>query len=192
MFRADLHGMAKADSLDAAFADQETREDGHWIRVVEEPCARADSLHVVRKTFEHRNRAQGAEDTADADGVADRLAEAVFFRNFKVRDGGGLIAADLDGVDDKVRVLQSGLALLDAQVGGDDGTFVIDVLVEIFEHEFGLMETLGINVIEGDIAVPQAVRKHGVADDVFGEDGAACAHEGDFRHDVTLLCLHLN
>ena len=192
MLRADLHGMAEADGLDAAFADQEAREDGHWIRVVEEPCTRADGLHVVRKTFEHGNRAQGAEDAADADRVADCLAETVFFRNFEIRDGGGFVAADLNGVDDKVRVFQSGLPLLDAQMGGDDGTFVIDVLVEIFEHELGLMETLGINVIEGDVAVPQAVREHGVADDVFGEDGAACAHEGDFRHDVTLLCLHLN
>jgi hypothetical protein len=35
--------------------------------------------------------------------VGDRLAQAVLFRDFKVDDRAGVVAADLDGVDDEGR-----------------------------------------------------------------------------------------
>ena len=82
------------------------------------------------------------------------------------------VEEDLDGDDDGVRKVGSRRKALAA----------LQVVVKFVRDD----------VVEGDIAVPQTIREHGIADDVFGEDGAACAHEGDFRHDVTLLCLHPN
>ncbi len=71
-----LHRMAQSDDLGLRRAlVHELADHRHRVRVVEEPRARADLGHVVADAEHHRRGAQRADDAADAERVADRLAE---------------------------------------------------------------------------------------------------------------------
>ena len=52
------------------------------------------------------NGAQAAHDAADAERVGNGLAQAVFLRHLEVGHGAGLVAADLEGDDHEIRLVQ--------------------------------------------------------------------------------------
>ena len=179
---ADLDRVAETDRLHAAAAEHRTGEHRHRIGVVEEPGVRRDLFDVAGEVEHHRNRPQCAEDAADAERVGDGLAQAVFLGNLEVDDGRRLIPADLDGVDDEVRVAERRFAGADAEVGGDRRPVVVDVGIQRLEDEFRLFEPFAVDVVQREVGILQRFAAHAVADDVAGEYRAACSHECDFRH----------
>ena len=101
-----LHRVAEADDvlLRRALVD-ELADHRHRVRVVEEPRARAQLGHVVADREHHRRRAQRADDAADAERVADRLADAVAGRDLVVAHR-RRVAAHLHAVDDVVGAVE--------------------------------------------------------------------------------------
>ncbi len=118
-FAAHLHAVAQAHSLYAGIALHKAGEHGHGVGVIEEPGVRAHLFHVPGKVCHDRDGAQGPHDAANAQGVADSLAQAVLFGHLKVDDGAGVVQANLDGVYHKVRPAQGFLAVFYPQKGGD-------------------------------------------------------------------------
>ena len=118
-------------------------------------------------------------------GIGDGLTEAVLFGHLKVDDGTGVVEADLDGVHHEVCAAQGILAVGNAQILGDLGAALVDVLIEEVDHDIGLLQAIGVDVVEGEFKVAEGIGAHGVADDVLGKYGAACTHECDLSHDVT-------
>ena len=101
-----LHRVAEPDDLPLRRAlIDELADHRHRVRVVEEPRVRADLGHVVADAEHHRGGAQRADDAADAERVADRLAHAVAGRDLEVAHG-RRVAADLDAVDDVVGAVE--------------------------------------------------------------------------------------
>ena len=78
------------------------------------------------------------------------------------------------------------LPVLHAEVGLDPG-LVAAVAVEVLQHEAGVLQALGVDVVQGDGALGQGRGHHGVSQDVLGEHGAARPHKGDLRHSAFLL-----
>ena len=179
---ASLHTMAKADRLNAGIALHIAGENCHGVGIVEEPRIGADLLHVTGKIRHDGNGTQSAEDTADAQRVSDGLTQAVFLGNLKINDGTGLVQADLNGVYNEVCAAQRFLAVFYAQIFGDLGTVLIDITVERGDHDVGLLQTLGINVVQRHLKVAQSLGKHGIAQNVFSEYGAASTHKRNLSH----------
>ena len=73
-------------------------QHGHRVAVAEQVGVRADVVHVPGQRGGHRDGPQAAEDPADAQGVADRLAHPVPGRDVEVGPG-RVVAADLHLVD---------------------------------------------------------------------------------------------
>ena len=101
-----LHRVAEPDDLRLRrpLVD-ELADHRHGVRVVEEPGARTDLRHVVADGEHHRRRAQRADDAADAERVADRLADAVAGGDLVVAHG-RRVPAHLDAVDHVVGALE--------------------------------------------------------------------------------------
>ena len=101
-----LHRVAEPDDvlLRRPLVD-ELADHRHRVRVVQEPRAGADLGHVVADAEHHRRGAQRADDAADAERVADRLADAVAGRDLVVAHG-RRVAADLDAVDHVVGAVE--------------------------------------------------------------------------------------
>jgi hypothetical protein len=78
------------------------------------------------------------------------------------------------------------LALLDAEIGLHRG-FAAVVLVDVLQHQLGVGETLGVDVIQGDDGVGKGRGQHAVAEDILGEHGATGTHEGDLGHGTILM-----
>ena len=184
-FGADLHAVAQAHGLDAGVAQHVPGEHGHGIGVVQEQGVRADLLHVPGKVRHDGNGAQGAHDAADAQGVADGLAQAVLLGHLKVDDGAGVVQAHLNGVDDEVRAPQGVLAVLHPQVGTRFCHSRPLVWLHGLQDGLALLEALPVDVVQGEGAVPQLGHAHAVADDVAGKDGAARAHKGNLHRKGT-------
>ena len=180
---AALHGVAESHGLDAGAAQHRACEHGHRVRVVEQPCVGTDLLHLRAEVHHHGDRAQGSEDAPDAQRVRDRLAQAEALGNLEVRDRGGVVAADLDGVDHEGRALERLLAVGHPEIGLDRGAVAVDVLVERPQHQLGLLQARLVDVVERDFGVLERFAAHHVPQDVLGEDGAAGTHECDFGHD---------
>ena len=154
--------------------------------IVQQPRVGADLLHVLREVQHHRDGAQGAEHAAHAQRIGDGLAQAVLLRNLEVSDGAGIVAADLDGVDDVVRAAQRRLAVLDAQILLDLGLGAV-VAVDGLEHHLGLVQTGLVNIVQRNGALRQRGGHHAVAQNVLREHRGTGAHESDFRHGKLLL-----
>ena len=178
----NLDRVAEPDHADRRPAEHAAGEHRHGVRVVQHPRRGADRLHLVREIEHHRQRAQGAEDAADAEGVGDGLAQSVFFRNFEIDDGARVIPADLDRVDDVIRPLQRFASVGGAEIAGDPGPVLVDVAVQRVQHLLGFAQAAGVDVVEGDVGVAQRFGEHGVAQHILGEHRAPRTHERDLRH----------
>ena len=89
----------------------ELAERRHRVRVVEEPGVGRTELGHLAPEREHVLRgAQRAEDAADAERVADRLAKPVARRELEVAQR-RLVAADLDHVEHEVGAVDRGAAI---------------------------------------------------------------------------------
>ena len=58
---------------------------------------------------------------------------------------------------------------------------------EGMKGEVVYLEALSVEVVERNVRVAQRLGEQTVPQHVLGKDGAACAHEGDFRHFSSLL-----
>ena len=184
---AALNRMAEPDRPDGSAAEHRAGQHRHRIGIVEEPGVRADFLHVTGKIHHHRNGAESAENAADAERVRNRLTQPVFFRNFKVDHGGGLITADLNGIHHEISPLESFLPIGDTEMRRDLRTPSVDIPVERREHLFRFDKPLPADVVKRDVGIFQSLSAHAVAKHVFCKYRAARSHEGDFCHSVFLL-----
>ncbi len=116
----------------------------HRIRVVEQPRVRADLAHVGRDPVQHRERAQRAEDPADAERVRDGLPQAVLRRDLEVPHG-RRVHADLDRVDHEVGAGQSRAPI---QVGGDPRRRV-QLRGGPAGDQLRRLEAFGVDVVQG-------------------------------------------
>ena len=139
---------------------------------------RAQLGHLVAEREHDRGRAQRPEDAADAQGVADRLAQAVGGGDLEVEQG-GRVAADLDHVDHVVGAVQRPAAVemgLDARLGAEHAGRVAG-------HRLGDGQPVGVDVVKRDLAVAQLGEREDVSQQVLGELDASRTHEDDSWHD---------
>ena len=183
---AYLDAVAQPHGLYARIALHGAGQHGHGIGIVEEPGIRAYVLHVARKVHHHRDGAQCAKDTPDAQRIGNGLPQPVLFGYFKVRDGAGVIKAHLNGVDCIVGTAQGGAAVFNAAIGFDAG-FVAQIVVQGGQHEVAFLQPLGIDVIQCDDAVRQRRGKHAVTEYVFGKYGGTGSQKCDFGHEGHFL-----
>ena len=178
----DLNAVAKSHGVDGGVSLHVARQRSHGVGVVEEPGVGTDLSHIVCEILKNGDGAQGAEDTANAQGVCYGLAEAVLLGHLKINDGAGVVQAHLNGVYHEICPTESILALGHAQVLGDLGAVLVDVLVQCGDHDVGFFQSLGVNVVKSKFEIPKRLATHGVADNVFGKNGAARTHERDLSH----------
>ncbi len=152
----------------------------HRVGVVEQPGVGAHLGDVLGERLQQREGAQRAEDAADAEGVADGLAQPVAGRDLEVGTG-GLPHADLDDVDDEVRVGERRAPL---GVGGDPGPGAVAVPPgALVRDELGGaargVEPFGVDVVQGDVRAAQLGEGQQVGQEPLREHDAARADEGD-------------
>ena len=179
---ACLHGVAEADGADGRVTEHKAGQGAHGVGVVQEPHIGTDFGHVFGEALHGIAAAEGTEKPADAEGVRDGLTQAVLRRDGEINGLGDGEVPDADGVDGKVSAAQGLLAVFNAAVSGDGCAVLVDILVESAQHHLRFTETLGIDVVEGDVGVLQSRSTKGVADDVLDEDRTAGAHERNFSH----------
>ena len=85
----DLHAVAKTNGLDLCVALHIARKDRHGIGVVEEPRVGANLFNILCKALHNVNSAQTPHNTANAERVANGLAQTVFLWNLEVDNGAG-------------------------------------------------------------------------------------------------------
>jgi len=178
----DLDRVAQSDRLDAGMPEHVAGQHRHRVGVVDQEGVGADFLDVAGEIGHDRDGAQRPHDAADPERVGDRLAQAVLFRDFKVDDRAGVVAADLDGVDDEGRAAQGIPAVFDPEITLDPRSPLVDVVVDDGQHHLRLLEPVCVDVVQADLAVAERFGRHAVAQDIFGKNGAAGAHKGNLDH----------
>ena len=173
-----LHGVAQPDDvlLRRPLVD-ELADHRHRVRVVQEPRAGADLGHVVADAEHHGRGAQRADDAADAERVADRLADAVAGRDLVVAHRRG-VAADLDAVDHVVGAVER----LAAVERGGDLRLRAERLGDSVREQLCGLEPLRVDVVQRDLARGELGEREDVAEQVAGELDAARADERDLGH----------
>jgi hypothetical protein len=156
-------------------------EDRHRVGVVEQPRVRRDRREVLADPEQHGDRAQRAEDPADAERVADRLAQPVAGGQLEVEHR-RLVHADLDHVDGEVGAVERRPPL---RVGGDARPRP-ELLVEPVRQRGGGLQPLGVDVVQRELEPAQVLVGEEVAEQLTGERGAARADEGHFGHSAAL------
>ncbi len=125
-----------------------------------------------------RDRAQAAHDAADAQRVGNRLAQAIFFGDFKVDDGARFVAAHLEHTDRVVRAIQRRPPI--------SGHFDLGVGPQCFggfmRHNRRGAQPFFVDVVQAQGDILLVGKAENVAHQIFGEDCAACADKGDFGH----------
>ena len=150
----------------------------HRVRVVEQEPVGATLDHLVGHLDHDGDRAEAAHDPADADRVADRLAQPVLPRHVEVGPR-RRVAADLDLVDQVVGAVERRCPRL-------VGRHVVPGVRSLDElpcREERVRETLVVDVVEGDLerSVQLVVRAQ-VREDAPRELDAARADDRDLRH----------
>lgn len=80
----------------------------HRVDVVKHGGVRADLAHIVADSPQVRDGAQRAHNASRPQRIGNGLLQAVALADCKIGDGTGLIAANLEGNDDKIGALQGG------------------------------------------------------------------------------------
>ena len=172
--------MAETDGFDSSAALHVAGQHSHRISVIEKERVRAHFFHVPCKILHDRDGAQRAHDPADPEGVADRLAQAVFFRDFKIDDCGGGVTSHLDGIDDERGPAQGSFAVFNAEV-----TFDASVSSQCGAHGFqdraALFEPCPVDVVQGKDAVAQDFAAHTVTDNISRENSASGTYKCDLH-----------
>ena len=81
---ANLYAVAKANRLDFGVSLHVACQHSHGVGVVQEPRIGANLFHIGSKFLEYDTGTQRAENTANAQRVANGLAQTVLFGNLKV------------------------------------------------------------------------------------------------------------
>ena len=179
----ELHGVAEADDLRGRRARvDEPAEHRHRVRVVEEPGARAQLGHLTAERQHVIRGPERAEDPTDAEGVGDRLAEAVAGRDLEVLER-RLVAADLDHVEDVVGALEGRAPV---EVRADPGRGAAHTR-DVGGHRLCGGEPVRVDVVQRDLDAAQLRALEDVAEQVLREDDAPGADEGDARGAHSLL-----
>ncbi|MMZ60065.1 hypothetical protein D1872_221370 [compost metagenome] len=141
------------------------RQHRHRIRIIEEPGIGAYLLNIPGKVKHDRNRAQVAEDPADAQRVANRLTQSVFFRHFKIGDRTRVIPADLNGVNDVFGAAQRRFAV----AVGLDGAAAPQRCRHAVKQTFRVAQALGVNIEQRKLEPLQRFRQHHIPQHIFDE-----------------------
>ncbi len=185
--RTGLHGMAESDRLHAGIPAEPGCKLSHGIGIVEEICVRADFFHIVGEILEDGNSAQGSKNSADAVRIRDSLAKSVFFRHFEIDYRARIVETDLNGVYNKISPAKCIFALLNAEIFADRRAVLVYIPIERRDHEIRLFESLGVDVIQRDIALAQSGSEHNIAKDILCKHGASGTHKSYF-HKGPLFC----
>ena len=169
--------VAQADDLDRGRLRDRPDEDRQRVRVVQQPGIGTHLGHVPGDAEDDRNGAQGAEDATDADRVGDRVPEAEPGRDVEV-DLGRAGSTDLDRVDDEVGTTERRAPVK----MGRDRRLGVERRGGPVSHPLSGRETIGVDVVEGDVRGPQGRAREDVAEEVLRELDAAGADEDDPGH----------
>ena len=107
--------------------------------------------------------------------------------DLKIDHSAGLIAADLNGIYHEISAAESFFPVLHAQVGLQAGHSAVDILVDDGQNLEALVQTNGVDVVQRDLAVPQNLRTHHIADDVAHEHSTARAHKCNLHIGISSL-----
>ncbi len=180
MFCCALHAVAQPHRLDCTRPVQRPTVHRHGIDVVEVQDVGAEFLHVAGHVQQHGDGAQPAHDAANAQRVGDGLAQTVAFGDLEIGDRGGLVTADLDHVDGVISAVEGGAA-----VGCRfDGRVHAQRPSDFAGDDFDGVQPVGIDIVQSDGRIAQLSEAEDVNQQVFGEDNATCADEGDFWHEI--------
>ena len=153
---------------------QEGDVHGHRIRVVQQPGVRAHLCHVPRDVGQDRKGPQAAEDSADADGVADGLLQSVLRRDLEVAHR-GVVHTDLDDVDDVVGAVECAATV---GAGGHLGVSAGRAGGGSRDRLRGL-ETFGVDVVQHDPRRAEFGKRQDVSEKLAGELDAAGPDDDD-------------
>ena len=156
----------------------ELAERRHRVRVVEKPGAGRTEVGHLPSQREHVLRcAEGAEDPADAERVADRLTKPVPRRELEVAER-RLVSPDLDHVEDEVGAVERCAPI---EVRADPWARPA-LAGHVMRHRLGGVEPVGVDVVERDLDLAQRREREDVPEQVLREDNTARADERDPRH----------
>ena len=117
--------------------------------------------------------------------INGQLPEGRSLLTYELYDGhidGYDVLANLNGIDDEIGTAKGGAAVADSQVRGDFRLVAIDVGIQIAQHPVGLVQAVGVNVVQRIFGIFQAVSQEAIAKDVLGKDSASRTHKCDFGH----------
>ena len=169
--------MAEAGDVDLRLALQIPAEHGHRVGVVQHDGIRAVLLDVARDLHHGRRGAQEAEDAGRAAGVADVDVYAVLLRDLDIGAENARAARE-DGDDHAVRALERDLPV----EGGGDLRFVLAGGDDLMHRAVDEVQTVGIDVHQGQLAVGERREGEKVLDQCTGEAEAARADKRNFLH----------
>ncbi len=178
-FSGPLHAVAEARDARFRFLLHGPAEHGHGIGVVEDDGPGADPLDIGQYIEHDRYRAKGPEDSRGPTGVADVDVDPVFFWNFNV-EAPNADAAREYGDEDAVGSFKRFRAVQ----GRRDFRRIAPGLENLQHSPSRGVEPLGINVHEGDVAVPEGGKRQDVADQPSCELEAPRADECHLLHGV--------
>ncbi len=167
--------MAQPNAADFAVAAERHHDPAFRIGEVQEQRVRAQLLHVADEVEHQRQRAQREKQPARAAIFAERMADAVFFRDLEILLPQP-VAIDRGGVDHEMRAIERGAAvggLFDDQPGAG-------FLVEQFGKRGGLGQRLRIAADQRQRAAAQRVAGKQIAQHAEPERHAAGAEKHDF------------
>ena len=178
---------AVADADDVRGGQARTAPDApghhrHRVRVVEQEAVGAPLDHLVGHLDHDRDRAETPHDAADADRVADRLAQPERLRDVEVGPR-RRVPADLDLVDQVVGAVERRRPRLVRR----DPVPGVRALDELVGREERVGQAFGVDVVEGDLERPvQLLVRAQVREDPPRELDAARADDRDLRHAASL------
>ena len=172
-----LHAVAQAHVGPAGAPIDGPAVHRHRIHVVEDHRVGGHIVQVPTEIHQHRNRPQGPKDAAGAQRVAHALFDPVLLRNLDVRPK-RFQPAGLECCDHVVGAAHG----IDARVGGRNGGAGAHAVGNRLHDRVGLLEPLGVDVHEPDLAALQRRCQQKVAAQATRKHKAAGADDGDGGH----------
>ncbi|CAI8301159.1 MAG: Uncharacterised protein [Rhodospirillaceae bacterium] len=103
LFGGALHRVAQADLPDLRVARLDRPGvDRHRVYILQHQRIGADRQNVFADRPQMRHSPQAAHDPTNAEGVGDGLAQTEGARDLEIRDCAGVVAANLEGYDNKI------------------------------------------------------------------------------------------
>ena len=163
-----LNGMAQPDLFYIGiFRGNSPGVDCHRVDVLEKQGVRAHGLHIFADGPQMRHSSKAAHDAAYAQSIRDGLAKSKFPGYFEIRDRAGLIPADLEGDDHKIRAIQRR-----ALIGmGGDGRWHPEGRDDFLGDHLRFSQTRFIYVHQSDMRLPKGRALQTIADDIAHENG---------------------